>query len=1327
MRLFFALLTCVLSFNTFYASAQEIFLDPNFFESSTTLLSDGAQSNNINDDLVKVSLSKVNATTLQVSIFWKGISNDANTINNGISLKAFHFDGFSFTPIFFKHFPAGTFAANIENIETFQFSVPTNFANDTQFVRVSLIDNCMPFEDIVGNFACDTCGTSNGCPVLDFDNVDIPFLFQSCSINLGVVPTSLCAASSFDVSYRLGGLQNCIFNPGNEFFVVLSDSTGNFNSPSIIGSLSSITDGTITATIPSFIVPGIGYRIRIASSNPFYFSEENGTDIAILPTPAAAFSTSSTCLGNTSTIINQSVFNSGSLNYFWDFGDGSQSQNPSPSKTYTVSGNYSITLITLASNGCRDTASQIHQVLPSPVAGFITENICLGDSASFTNTTLGTSVAFQWSFGDGFFSIAPNPKHLYLSPAQHTVQLISTNTFGCADTVTNSISIFEKPEADFDFSNLCLGNAITFINQSSISAGTLNYNWDFGDGSQSIAVSPTKNFMTADTFSVQLIATSNQTCTDTSIQNVIIFENTEADFLAVPVCLGDSTLFINLGDTAATQFLWNFGDGNFSINPQPSHLYAAEGLFAVQLIASNAHCADTITKNIDVFATPIAAFSSTDNCLGVPTVFQNQSALSLGNMNFNWSFGDSSFSSNPDPTHQYQQAGNFTATLSVVSEKGCTDTSFLNIHIYEQPKADFEADNVCLGDSIFFINLSQPASALQFIWNFGDGDTSQSINAQHLYIDDDNFTVRLLAESIEGCSDSVSKVVSVYPQPKADFTAVNSCFGAPTPFTNQSQSFFSLVNYLWDFGDGNFSALENPTNNYDSIGIYRVSLKITNSMGCYDSTNQSVVIFPTPIANFNANTACFNQEVVFTDTSQIFFGKLNYAWNFGDGSAEDTIQNPTHIFSTLGVFDVTLRVISDEGCEDETQQQITVHPNPTANFSAPSDCENDTIRFQNFSSLSNGNLNYYWDFGDGTKDLSFEPFHVFQQVSGNLPVTLVALSNQNCADTITKNIFILPAPQVNFEAENICWPNPLNLSADILLSSGIIANRFWDFGDGTDSRQSNVEKFYEFPGTYTIRLQAESDNGCFGGKEKTIVVYPKPDATIRILGKPAFCIGEETLLSAGTLRHSFLWSTLETTQDITVSEQGIYSVTVSNDLGCSDSAETFITVFELPFANAGEDVTVSKGFSVQLNASGGVAFEWSPIENLNRNDIANPFASPLETTTYTVTVTDQNGCRNSDEVIVEVRNDFLLEVTNVLTANGDGVNDYFEIFNIENYPQAELKIYNRWGTEVFKAMPYRNDWNGKHSGNSLPDGTYYYVIKIEGIDVLYKGSISILR
>lgn len=161
---------------------------------------------------------------------------------------------------------------------------------------------------------------------------------------------------------------------------------------------------------------------------------------------------------------------------------------------------------------------------------------------------------------------------------------------------------------------------------------------------------------------------------------------------------------------------------------------------------------------------------------------------------------------------------------------------------------------------------------------------------------------------------------------------------------------------------------------------------------------------------------------------------------------------------------------------------------------------------------------------------------------------------------------------------------------------------------------------------------------------------------------------------------------------------------------------------------AGPGVTIGEGESTQLAAYGGPPYEWSPTTGLSGNSIPDPIASPQSTTIYTLTTTAANGCVYTDQVIVEVVR--RIEPPNTFTPNGDGRNDFWEIPGIVDYPGAVVQIHDRWGQVVFRSNGYREPWDGTNRGSPLPDGTYYYHIRlnpVEGNSPPYTGYISIVR
>lgn len=158
----------------------------------------------------------------------------------------------------------------------------------------------------------------------------------------------------------------------------------------------------------------------------------------------------------------------------------------------------------------------------------------------------------------------------------------------------------------------------------------------------------------------------------------------------------------------------------------------------------------------------------------------------------------------------------------------------------------------------------------------------------------------------------------------------------------------------------------------------------------------------------------------------------------------------------------------------------------------------------------------------------------------------------------------------------------------------------------------------------------------------------------------------------------------------------------------------FHSIVVLPLAvTAGPDISIYEDDSVQLNASGGSFFHWFPDYDMNNPDIYNPVVWPLTTTTYSVSITDINGCTDTASVTVTVLpNLTAIVIPNLLTPNSDSYNDIFVIPNLDTYPQNEIVIFNGYGQVIYQASPYNNDWDATYGGTILPDGTYYYVLDL---------------
>ena len=171
-----------------------------------------------------------------------------------------------------------------------------------------------------------------------------------------------------------------------------------------------------------------------------------------------------------------------------------------------------------------------------------------------------------------------------------------------------------------------------------------------------------------------------------------------------------------------------------------------------------------------------------------------------------------------------------------------------------------------------------------------------------------------------------------------------------------------------------------------------------------------------------------------------------------------------------------------------------------------------------------------------------------------------------------------------------------------------------------------------------------------------------------------------------------------------------------------------ITVFAKTPVDAGIGVTIPLGQSVTLAGTGNGTPLWTPSSWLSNPAIFNPIATPEATTTYTLFVTDNNNCVNSDTVTITIlKLKYDGKVTTLFTPNDDGINDTWYLEDIQKFPDSEVIVYNIYGQEVFREKGYTNDWKGTYNGAELPDGTYYYVLRFDGSDLVLKGALDILR
>jgi gliding motility-associated-like protein len=291
----------------------------------------------------------------------------------------------------------------------------------------------------------------------------------------------------------------------------------------------------------------------------------------------------------------------------------------------------------------------------------------------------------------------------------------------------------------------------------------------------------------------------------------------------------------------------------------------------------------------------------------------------------------------------------------------------------------------------------------------------------------------------------------------------------------------------------------------------------------------------------------------------------------------------------------------------------------------------------------------------------------------------------------------------------------------------------WNFGDGSPvDTIRNPSHAYTAQGTYTITLTIDyTTANCPVSISRDILVQPELSFEIvrSILDQEKLCIGQEVSLTTIPEFGTYAWSTGETTPEIDITSTGDYSVTVTDEFGCTGTQSEFVEFLPLPdvIASASaEEVFPEEVF--QLEAQGALNYFWIPAEVLDDPTSATPNASIVRSTEFIVTGEDANRCSSSDTVFVAVKGENTILVTprKVFSPNGDGIDDFWLIENIERYPDAAIMIFTAEGSTVYEASPYNNDWNGVYNGKNLPEGAYFFILKAENKDPR-TGSVTIIR
>ena len=671
------------------------------------------------------------------------------------------------------------------------------------------------------------------------------------------------------------------------------------------------------------------YTITLVAAN-MCGSDTLSQDIIVFPNNIDAFFQIDTLSGCPPLAVNISSFATPGATVTYDFGDGATGDIADTTYIFNTPGEYVITQYA-SQCGIDSTKSDTITVFPLANVDFdLPSFACVGESVTLENNSTGGTVT-EWLFGDGNTSMDFNAEHTYGSSGNYDVSLIVySDFFNCPDTITKSIVVPELPNPQFDISNSapCPNEAVIFSSQG---VGSLDYEWNFGDGSGGTQQIETHSYSLPGLYEVKLKVYDEFGCSqDSTFINLIVHPNPSAnwDYTESEICQYHDTIeIVNLSNGSVSN-IWNINGNELANNSPTIDFFSNEaGVSIVQLIVENSFgCQDSISDNIITLESPtsIPSFLDSMGCQPLQLSFEDISQ----NANLTtWIFDGSNSSSSTVANNIFFEAGNYSNSLIAGNTNGCpNDTAVINIEVFPKPISDFSIipyDSCGVPKTIELLNQSQLSTG--YTWNFGEGSSSTQFEPLHEYNTADNYLISLIVDNEFDCQDTSDMSISLFTQPISEFSIpdFNYCEGDTIIFDNTSSGathFSYLIN-------GDDTEYDFPISLVD-VGEYNLNIIAKFEEFCSDTfqLNGTIIIHDKPFSGFSFIE---NKDDDIIGGINFFNNSSNYDdlfWEFGDGSSSIE-ENPFYEYDSDGPQNVCLTAYNyNDGiktCEDKALDEIT--------------------------------------------------------------------------------------------------------------------------------------------------------------------------------------------------------------------------------------------------------------------------------------------------------------------------------------------------------------------------------------------------------------------
>lgn len=867
---------------------------------------------------------------------------------------------------------------------------------------------------------------------------------------------------------------------------------------------------------------------------------------------------------------------------------------------------------TITANGL--TVGQSYYLMVDGFAGDICNyTITANSGVSFPAiTSSATSICYSSTGSNTVTLTAPTGATSYLwTPGGQTTQVITvapstTTTYTCVvegvcgykQTLTTTVNVNPLPSTTINS-----GNPVSVCNTQSVTlsaTGANTYLWNTGSSSASINVSPTTNT------SYTVTGTNTSTgCTATATVNVTVLSQPTISVNSPTICSGQTATLTSNGAATTSSYTWSNGTNSTNtINVSPS----GNTSYTVTGTAANG-CTNTAVANVIVNPSPTITVNSPAICNGQSAALTSGGAASTSS--YTWSTGAVNTNTvfvSPTSTTSY--------TVTGTAANSCTNTAVATVTVNPLPTITVNSPSICDGQTAT-LTSGGAASVASYSWSTGtSGINTISVSPTA------NTSYTVTGTGANSCTNTAVATVTVNTLPSITVNSPAICFGNAATLTSSGAS--TTSNYSWSTGVSGTNIISVSPGSATSYTVTG-----TGANGCSNTAVATVSVNSVPSISVNSSTICNGQSATLTATGGA--STTSYNWSNGTNNINTISVSPG------GTTTYTVTGTGSNGCTNAATSTVNVNPLPSINVNSGSICEG-----QNITLTATGGNTYVWSTSASGPSINVNP-------TTNTSYTVTGTDGNSCSNTAVASVTINSVPVIT--------TTPTSTPSDCGLSTGALTGAVAS-GSGTLSyswtNSSNIvvgtsaDLTSQPAGVYNLTVT--SSNGCSSVFGPYNITNPgAPSAPSVIANDTMICLGEMIDLNASSTAPSpiFNWTgpnSSGTTSNLNISsasllDDGVYTVTVTSS-GCTSPPFSInISVNPLPLANATSSaVTYCSDSTISLFASGGTIYSWTGPNSFS-SSLENPDLSPATTLmsgTYTVNVTDVNGCSSIDTTYLTV-------------------------------------------------------------------------------------------